>query len=345
MITIKMIATDAKGNTADISKYIGDVEVSGALKESSRTLSFKALRADVDKSFEAYNLNLGDRIVCKEIFEDEKEKKFFEGVVWAKATKDNDVAIDVTCYDKAIYLNKNETSEQVYTEKTAKEASEAIIKELGLEVGKLADTAKYNFNLRGLTGYDAIMACYTKDSEATGKKYKLIDIDGKINVFEAGEKHPIVIEELDEPVVGKLLDMSYKESLDELVNEVKAIDDKKKDKKEDVKEDPKSQERYGKIQKVLKGDARELAGLMQDAKQEIEVTCIGDWDMMAGKSIELKSSIVSGTFYIISDKHKLDDAVHTVELQLSNELEMDTKNEGKEEGNGKAGKVSEESGE
>ena len=49
MITIKMIATDAKGNTADISKYIGDVEVSGALKESSRTLSFKALRADVDK--------------------------------------------------------------------------------------------------------------------------------------------------------------------------------------------------------------------------------------------------------------------------------------------------------
>lgn len=334
MITIKMTATDSKGNTTDISKYVGDVEQSGAIKESTRTLSFKALRADVDKSFEAYNLNLGDRLVCKEIFEEGGEKKFFEGVVWSKATKDNDVAIDVTCYDKAIYLNKNEPSVQVYTDKTAKEAGEAIIGELGLEVGKLADTGKYNFNLRGLTGYDAIMACYTKDSEATGKKYKLIDIDGKINVFEAGEKHPIVLEELDEPVVGKILDVSYKESLDELVNEVKAIEDKKKDKKEDVGEDPKSQERFGKIQKVLKGDASELAGLMQDAKQEIEVTCIGDWDMVAGKSIELKSSIVSGTYYIISDSHKLDDGVHTVDLKLSNELDMDTKNEGKEEGNG-----------
>lgn len=334
MITIEVNATDSKGNVTDISKYVGDVGLSGAIKESTRTLSFKALRADVDKSFEAYNLNLGDRLVCKEIFEEGGEKKFFEGVVWSKATKDNDVAIDVTCYDKAIYLNKNEPSVQVYTDKTAKEAGEAIISELGLEVGKLADTGKYNFNLRGLTGYDAIMACYTKDSEATGKKYKLVDIDGVINVFESGEKHPVVLEELDEPVVGKLLDTSYKESLDELVNEVKAIEDKKKDKKEDVEEDPESQERFGKIQKVLKGDASELAGLMQDAKQEIEVTCIGDWDMVAGKSIELKSSIVSGTYYIISDSHKLDDGVHTVDLKLSNELEMDTKNEGKEEGNG-----------
>lgn len=334
MITIEVNATDSKGNVTDISKYVGDVEQSGAIKESTRTLSFKALRADVDKSFEAYNLNLGDRLVCKEIFEEGGEKKFFEGVVWSKATKDNDVAIDVTCYDKAIYLNKNEPSVQVYMDKTAKEAGEAIISELGLEVGKLADTGKYNFNLRGLTGYDAIMACYTKDSEATGKKYKLVDIDGVINVFESGEKHPVVLEELDEPVVGKLLDTSYKESLDELVNEVKAIEDKKKDKKEDVEEDPESQERFGKIQKVLKGDASELAGLMQDAKQEIEVTCIGDWDMVAGKSIELKSSIVSGTYYIISDSHKLDDGVHTVDLKLSNELEMDTKNEGKEEGNG-----------
>lgn len=329
MIKIEATVTSAEGAVSDVSEMIGEIEVSGAMKESTRTLSFKALRADVDKSFPTYSLNLGDRIVARDLSNGINEQ-FFEGVVWSKDTKDNDVAIGITCYDKAIYLNKNEPTEQVYTDMTAKEASEAIIKELGLEAGSLADTGKYSFNLRGLTGYDAIMACYTKDSEATGKKYKLVDAGGKINVFEAGEIHPITLEELNEPVVGKLLNISYKESLDELVNEVKAVDDKAKDKKVDSSKDPISQQRYGKIQKVLKGDASGVAGLMQGAKQEINVTCIGDWDMISGKSIHLKSSIVSGIFYIASDSHKLDDGVHTVDLKLTSELEMDTKSGGKE---------------
>ena len=329
MIKVEAIVTSASGGTTDISNVIGGIEVSGAIKESTRTLTFKALRADVDTSFPAYNLNLGDKIVVRDLSTGVNEQ-FFEGVVWSKATKDNDVAIDVTCYDKAIYLNKNETTKQVYTDKTAKEVGQEIISELGLEAGYLADTGRYSYNLRGLTGYDAIMACYTKDSEATGKKYKLVDIDGVINVFEAGDKHTTVIEELDESVPGKLLDTSYKESLDELVNEVKAIDDKAKDEKEEANKEPASQERYGKIQKVLKGDASGVSGLMQGAKQEINVTCIGDWGMISGKSIELNSSIVSGTFYIASDTHRLNDGVHTVDLKLTSELEMDTKNANKE---------------
>ena len=327
MITIKMIATDSKGTSTDISKYVGDVEVSGSIKESTRTLTFKALRADVDKSFEAYNLNLGDKISCTEIFEEGGSKKFFEGVVWSKSTKDNDVAIDVTCYDKSIYLNKNEPKTQAFANKSADDVPRNVIGSLGLSVGELAKTGKYSYNLRGLTGYDAIMAAYTKDSEKTGKKYKLVDIDGKINVYEAGKEHPIVLEELNEAKVGKLLDTSYKESLDELVNEVKAIEDKKKDKKKKASIDAKSQRRFGKIQKVLKGDSSGVSGLMKGAKQEIEVSCIGDWDMVAGKSIELKSSIISGKFYIESDSHKLDDAVHTVDLKLTSELEMDKKGE------------------
>lgn len=332
MIEIKAIISSPDGLKTDISEVVGDVSLSGSIKESTRILTFKALRADIDKNFEAYNVNLGDRAVIYEI-KNGKRIKFFDGVVWSKATKDNSVDLDITCYDKAIYLNKNEPKDQAFTNKSADEVASAIIKDLGLVAGKLAKTGKYSYNLRGLTAYDAIMAAYTKDSEKTGKQYKLVDIDGKINVFEAGEKHPVVLEELDEPVVGKLLDTSYKESLDELVNEVKAIEDNKKDKKKEAGNDPKSQERFGKIQKVLKGDSSGVAGLMKGAKTEIDVSCIGDWDMVAGKSIELKSSIISGKFYIESDSHRLDDAVHIVNLKLTSELEMDKKGES----NGKTG--------
>lgn len=332
MIEIKAIISSPAGDKTDISEIVGDIGLSGSIKESTRTLSFKALRADVDKNFKAYNLNLGDMAVFYEVKEG-KPTKFFEGVCWSKATKDNSVDLDITCYDRAIYLNKNEPKDQVFTDKSADEVARAIITDLGLVVGDLAKTGKYSYNLRGLTAYDAIMAAYTKDSEKTGKQYKLVDIDGKINVFEAGEEHPVILEELDEPVVGKLLDVSYHESLDELVNEVKAIEDEKKDEKKEAGKDQASQERFGKIQKVLKGDSSGVAGLMKGAKTEIDVSCIGDWDMVAGKSIELKSSIISGKFYIESDSHKLDDAVHIVDLKLTSELEMDKKGES----SGKAG--------
>ncbi|MDY2918045.1 MAG: hypothetical protein SOU08_00125 [Anaerococcus sp.] len=331
MIEVKCIVTDPQGTSTDISEFVGEESLSGAIKESTRTLSFKALRSDVDKNFPKFDINLGDTVTMYEV-KDKKQIKFFQGVVWSKSLKDNDVGMDISCYDKAIYLNKNEPKTQVFTNKTAKDVASTIIAELGLQAGDLADTGTYNFNLRKMTGYDAIMAAYTKDSEATGKKYKLVDIDGKINVFEAGEELDMIIEELDEPVVGKILDCSYKESMDELVNEVKAIEDQKKDEEKQADIDPKSQERYGAIQKVLKGDSSKMSGLMEDAKKEIDVVCIGDWDMVSGKSIEIKSAIVSGTFYITSDEHILDDAIHKVSLKLSNELEMDSKKESNDNG-------------
>lgn len=320
-IKIKAIITGASGESIDISDFVGDISVSGALKESTRTLDFKALRGDVDKTMPAYNVDLGAALAFYEKAYGQKSfVKFYEGVIWSKSVKDNSVDVDISCYDKAIYLNKNQPETQVFNKKTAKEVATTVISELGLTPGKLADTGIDDYNLRDKTGYDAIMEAYKKDSEKTGKVYKLVDIDGVINVFEAGEMVDVVIEEKNEPVVGKLLDTSYRESLDELVNEVKALEDEKKDEKKDGGSDEASQARFGKIQKVLKGDSSEVAGLMKGAKQEVEVKCIGNWDMVSGKSIMLKSSIVSGKFYIESDKHYLDDAVHTVDLKLVSEF-------------------------
>lgn len=317
--TIKVLVTSPSGSTTDISDFVGEVNVSGALKESTRTCDLKVLRADVDNTYPAYEVNLGDSVKCIETTNGQYIK-FFEGVVWAKNVRDNQVDLDITCYDKAIYLNKNHPETQVFNDKTADQVAATIIGELGLTAGELAPTGVDTYNLRNKTGYDAIMEAYEVESKKTGKKYKIVDIDGKINVFEAGKMHPVTIEELGEPVVGKLLDTSYKESLDELVNEVKALEDEKKDDKKEAASDGASQERYGKIQRVLKGDASELAGLMKGAKQEVDVKCIGDWDMVAGKSIMLNSSIVSGKYYIISDKHSLDDAVHTVDMKLASEM-------------------------
>lgn len=320
-LKIKAIVTGASGASNDISNFIGDVKVSGAFKESARTLDFKLLRADVDKTLPFFDVDLGSAVTFYEKPVDKDSYiKFFEGVIWSKTIRDNSIDMDISCYDKAIYLNKNQAETQVFTKKGAHQVASQIIGELGLKVGKLAPTGQDDYNLRDKTGYDAIMEAYNKDSKKTGKIYKLVDIDGKINVFEAGEMVDTVLEELNEPIAGKLLDTSFKESMDEVVNEVKALEDEKKDEKKDAGSDSGSQERYGKLQKVLKGDSSELAGLMQGAKKEVDVKCIGDWSMVSGKSIMLKSSIISGKFYIESDSHSLDDAVHTVDMKLVSKL-------------------------
>ena len=320
-LKIKAIVTGASGASNDISNFVGDVRVSGAFKESARTLDFKLLRADVDKTLPFFDVDLGSAVTFyeKPVGKD-SYIKFFEGVIWSKTIRDNSIDMDISCYDKAIYLNKNQAETQVFTKKGAHEVGKKVIEELGLKAGKLAPTGTDDYNLRDKTGYDAIMEAYDKDSKKTGKIYKLVDIDGKINVFEAGEMVETVLEELNEPIAGKLLDTSFNESMDEVVNEVKALEDEKKDEKKDAGSDSGSQERYGKLQKVLKGDSSELAGLMQGAKKEVDVKCIGDWSMVSGKSIMLKSSIISGKFYIESDSHSLDDAVHTVDMKLVSKL-------------------------
>lgn len=308
----------------DISDFVNDVRVKGAAKECTRSLDFKLLRGDFDETLPDIDIKLGDAVTMTEIDEETGAviEEFYKGVVWTIKKADNDVAIDVTCYDKAIYLNKNEPDTQVHENKTPDVVAKTVISELGLTPGELAPGIVDDFNLRNKNGYDAIMEAYAKESEKTGKKFKIVFKDDKVNVYEVSKTVDVVLEELNEPVVGKLLNTSYSESIDDVINEVKVIEDQKKDKKTDGASDGKSQALHGTIQKLVKGDSGEVAGLLADAKKQIDVECIGNWDMVTGKSINLKSSIIQGKFYIVSDEHKLDDAVHTVNLSLSSVYEM-----------------------
>lgn len=326
---IKVTGASLNGGTGeteftDISDFVSDVKVSGAAKECTRSLSFQLMRGDFDETLPDIDIKLGDAITMQEIDEETGAviEEFYKGVVWSIKKEDNDVAIDVTCYDKAIYLNKNEPDTQVHEKKTPDAVARTVISELGLNAGELAPGSADDFNLRNKNGYDAIMEAYNKESEKTGKKFKIVFKDDKVNVYEVSKSVDVTIEELNEPVVGKLLNTSYSESLDDVINEVKVIEDKKKDNKTDGASDGKSQAVHGTIQKLVKGDSAEVAGLLADAKKEIDVECIGSWDMVTGKSINLNSSIISGKFYITKDEHTLDDAVHTCKLSLSSVYEM-----------------------
>lgn len=330
MIKVKVLAVGNDGGTADISDVVGEFKIKGASKECARTLDMKIIRDNVDEEYPTFKVNLGDTLDIR-VIEDDKPSKAMKAVVWEKQASINEISLDIVGYDRSIYLNKNETETQVFNDMTADAVAKKIIGELGLTAGNLAPGIKDNYNCRGMTAYDAIMHAYTKTSRKNGKKYKLVADGDKINVFEASDTVDVVLEELDEPVVGKLLDLSYKESLDDLVNEVKVIEEDEKDEKKEKKSDPESQKRYGAIQKIIKGKKEDIPGIMAGAKKELDVECIGSWDMVTGKSIEVKSDVISGEFYIIDDEHTINDGTHICNLTLSTEFEMDEKEEGQSE--------------
>ena len=330
MIKVKVKAIASNGTTIDIDDVVGEFKIKGASKECARTLDMKIIRDDVDEEYPTYDVNLGDTLDIT-VIEDDKPTQAMKAVVWEKQKSITDIALDLTGYDKSIYLNKNETETQVFNGMTADAVAKKIISSLGLKVGKLAPGLKDTYNCRGMNAYDAIMHAYTKTSRKNGKKYKLVADGDQINVFEASEKVNVVLEELTEPKVGKLLDLSYKESLEDLVNEVKVIEDEEKDKKEEKKSSEKSKKRYGAIQKIIKGKKENIPGIMAGAKKELDVECIGSWEMVTGKSIKVKSDVISGEFYIIDDEHTINDGTHICRLTLATEFEMDEKEEGQSE--------------
>lgn len=323
---MKGLIIKASGETINISDFMGFPHIRGASKECARVLEVPILRSDVDGYYPKIDINLGDTI---QLLEDEED--VFKGVIWERELTDNSVEMNILAYDKSIYLNKNEPAEQVYTNMTPEAVTSQILGDMGLQAGSLASGETDNYNGRGMKAYDLIMHSYTKSSKKNKKKYKLVAKGDEIHVFESGEKHPIVLEELNEAIPGKLLNVSYRESLDDLVNKVEVIEEKDKDKKEITEENTQSQNQHGVITKLIKGDEADIAGQMKDVKREIDVECIGDFDMITGKSIYIKSPIIEGEFYITSDEHEITDATHIAKLTLSTEFEMDEREEGQTE--------------
>lgn len=323
---MKVMLIKNGGDIIDVTQITGEFKIKGAAKECSRTLDLPLLRK-VDYYTPDIKAELGDIIDIVDEKDGEIEK-IFKGVVWEIELEDNSAEQQLTVYDYAVYLNKSHPKTSVYTNKTASEVSAAIIKEMGLKSGKLAEGVKESYNGRDMTAYDLIMHAYTKANKKNQKKYKLVAKGDEIHVIESGKRHPLVLEELSEAVPGKLLSTSYRQSLDDMVNKVAVVDEKKKDEKKEKDEKKKSQDQYGVVQKVIRGEKADIKGTMKDAKIEASVEVIADWDMITGINVELKSSVLEGEFYIISDEHTYFDGIHKAHLTLSTEFEMDTKDEG-----------------
>lgn len=317
-----------KENTKDITSLCGEFSIKGSIEQVARQLDMQVIRSETDYYMPKIDIKTGDIITIVD-----NEEIVFTGVIWFRTLDDNDITHDITAYDSLIYLNKSDVENCVFNNVSCSSIASSVCKELGLEVGELASGETITLNGRGSNAYELIMSAYTKAMRKNSKKYQMIAKGRKVTVIEKGKLLPFKLRygtnnEKAQKTAGILLNVEVEETLDEMVNKVKVINQDKADKKDTVASNEEDIKQYGLIQKVVNSTDEDVKGLLQSSKTEMHVECFANWDIITGYMVEVVSNTLNGKFYIESDDHRYYDGVHTVKLVLSTENKMDEVEEG-----------------
>lgn len=260
-------------------------------------------------------------------------KEIFRGIVWDRELNSNQ-ELTFTAYDYLIYLTKSKVTYN-FQNISADEATRKICNELGVNVGNLPQTSRFDRIIQAKSGYEAIMEMYTLSSKLTGKKYIPVMSGTKLNVIEKG----LVV--ADFSLISQLNDntsnvssMSYSDSLDSMVNRVKIYDEKNNligqvENSNFIKLFGVLQENYTKEEKVNHTTAAK--NMLQGITQDVSIETIGNWNCRTGYAVKTKifylSNLQNAVMYIDGDTHtwEVGTGKYTMNLRLNYKNIMDSK--------------------
>ena len=140
-------------NKKDISEFVSSATWSGASTQASRTLEFTVTNSPYDRDTNSPHFKLGDKV----IWHDDKGKARFLGRITSREKKSE---VGTTTYTARDYLHNLIKSKGSYKfkKKTAEYITKAVLKDLGIAVGKVSRTRKKlkKYMPAGMTYYDII---------------------------------------------------------------------------------------------------------------------------------------------------------------------------------------------
>lgn len=313
------------GVMRDLEGYVKDAEISGDMAQAFRTCSI-ALNNTRDGRKYAIPFKNGGEV---RIYYGSKE--FFRGVIFDTAI-DAKGAQSLKTYDNNVYLTKNSDTVR-FVGKTATHIVVALCGKFGIATGALANTRHVipKFIVRGKTLFEIITMALTETQKATGRRYRLRNVAGKLELVEVAAQ----VKHLSLENKRNILDASYSESIEEARTRVK-LTGGDENKPVMVEVSSPSASKYGIMQHYehnndvkttskLKPLADALLAELSKPKQEISVTAIGDIEIISATTVVVDETMtgIRGAFYVASDSHKFDaSGMHTMSLSLSRELEL-----------------------
>lgn len=298
-------------NNIDVSSLISSVVWSGNDSEISRTLNISYLYAIEDYYTPKIYPNLGDTIY---FYYDDFE--IFRGKVYIVGNEGMQGTINLTCYEDSIKLSKSKGTFN-FKNTSAETITEQVLKEVGIEVGQLAQTSFLQKSLYDSENlYTIIKECWENVTLQNGKNYINFMYLGKFYVIETGQDLEITLDD-DKDIIS----VSYSEDASNIINRVKIYDDESQ--YSGVVEDSQLIDKFGVFQEIYTKEEDKNANtvakeMLQGIEQSVSIMCIGNYRCISGYCINVKENKTKlfGKFEITSDSHTWENGNYKMSLEL-----------------------------
>lgn len=323
---VKLRTTDPDGATADITALCRSITWSGDYRNAARTLSFSPAVSAVDKHLPRAPTELGGSAQLW------KDSTLLMDAYSLERTRDSlGNTVDVTAYDKGLYLTRNSTYMRV-TDQTAEAVTAALCGEFGIPVGSLAATGvPITRNFLGVSLYKIIMTLYTLAADQTGKKYRIRFRGSRLEVVEMKQSEESILLRPG----SNLLSCVTKESAGGMTNSVAIYDDEYN--LIQTQRDAAAVRLYGLMQAAIRagayddpvGRAKQL--LAESGLQTtITLNALGNLKLITGNTVAVEEPVTGtyGLFWIISDSHSWKRNVYQTKITVSLESLMDSQTAG-----------------
>ena len=322
---IKLLITDNKGTT-DVTGLIQSITWSGDYMQCARTLEFGLTSSPTDKSVPVVTCELGNSVVFMQ-----DNRVLFEGYIFERQKDTESSVINIVCYDKGIYLKRNEGTYK-FSGITPEAIAKRICTDFGITLGSFVSTGvKITRNFIGVSLHKIIQTSYTLASEKTGKKY-MIRFDGsKLNVVEKKVTDETLIIEGG----SNLMSASTSESITGMVNQVAIYN--ADDKLVGTQKDAEAIKLYGLMQSYMKQPEGEDVTAKakkhiadNGVSQKITINNLGNIANITGGTVVVREPYTGlyGLFYIDSDVHTWKNGQYYNKLVLNFKNMMDEQQAG-----------------
>lgn len=311
----------------DITPLVEKVEWSGDYKQVSRIVEMSIISSPMDKNIPKVNIELGN--VLKLYWE---SKEIFRGYIFKRSAQHQSSVLKIKAYDRLIYLLRNQDTYN-FKQKKPEEISKEICNKWGIPVESIITTnVKFDRKFLDSNLYEIMQTAYTIASNTTKKKYFISMNKDKLIIDEVGK----VTLEVTFQNKANLLDSTFSEDIESMVNKVVVVDADGKFIKE-IK-DSNNEKLYGTMQAIIKSEeGKDMDAAAQSelkgVNREATLKGFGDPTCVVGRGVNVKDPHTGlvGLFYIIKDKHVWEKNTYSIELGLSFEKMMDELSSGSED--------------
>lgn len=317
------------GQSFDITNTVTKVEWSGSASSAARQLSIDYINAPYD-DFDIPSISTGDIVS----FSYGQSGEVFYGQFFGSERSSAVGTITFTAYD--IMKNLLESTGQYNFKNLPPETiAKMVCDDAQVPIRYLYPTGINIASMLcdNMALYDIIMAAYTKAHRITGDKYFPMIYKRGLGVY----KTEWIVKGLTLSDSSNLTEANISETMENIVNKVKIIDENGQQIGE--LSDAESLKIYGTFQQIYQKEegvdpaTAAYNKLSMAPTQTIKVSSVGDINCLSCYFVSVSdaSTGLTGRYWISSDKHTWENGSYTMELELTFDSIMDTKESSQEE--------------